>query len=138
VTTGVKPLLLGYQLVRIDTPRIEVTNGRRLLKAYAARRGFALGPLYIEQNVNEPCSALVAVIDANAQRSRPWVTAVGVARATDLGRLRRVQRLTSERLERECGVPVLVAEWHLTLGGEGEFGSYCVPAETVEYLTGVV
>jgi N-acyl-D-aspartate/D-glutamate deacylase len=103
--------MFGYQQVRIDTPPDVVSEGRRLLEVFAAKRGFTLGAVYVEQDVNEPCSALVALIAAARRGRGGGLRAVGVPRAADLGRLDRVQRLTRERLERECGVPVMVAEW---------------------------
>jgi hypothetical protein len=107
----VRAVLLGYQQVRIDTPPADVTNGRLLLEAFAARQGLTFGPVYLEQNVNEPCSALVALIEAARTGRGRGVVAVGVPRVADLGRIARVQRLTRERMQRESGLPVMIAEW---------------------------
>lgn len=102
-----KPILLGYQTVRVGTPQFEVARGRRVLAKYAAREGFALAEIFVDQDPNRPCSAMAALIEV-ARRS--GVAAIVVPTLTDLGRLPRVQRLTRERLEREAGVRVLIAE----------------------------
>jgi hypothetical protein len=104
-------IMLGYQQVRIDTPPGEIAAGRQLLEDFAAQRGFTLGTVHVERNVNEPCSALVALIEAARLGRRAGVAAVGVPRAADLGRIKRVQQLTRDRLVRESGLPVVVVEW---------------------------
>jgi len=100
-----KPLLLGYQQVRVDAPRDAVAGGRQLLAIFAAREGFALGEVFVERDVNRPCSALVALIEA---ARRCGATAVAVPTSEDLGRLPRVRHLMQRRLEREAGVRVLI------------------------------
>jgi hypothetical protein len=100
-----KPLLFGYQQVRLDAPRDAAARGQRLLANFAAREGFALGGVFVERDVNRPCSALVALIDA---ARRCGATAVAVPTAEDLGRLPRVRHLMRRRLEREAGCRVLV------------------------------
>jgi hypothetical protein len=104
---GVKPVLFGYQCVRLGTPPDQVVRGRRLLAEYAAREGFALAEVYVDDDVNRPDSALVALI---AAATRGGVAAVAVPTLEDLGRLPRVRRLWRERLQREAGVRVLVVE----------------------------
>jgi hypothetical protein len=102
-----KPILFGYQTVRLSTTPTEIAEGRRSLRQFAAQEGFALAEIFVEQDINRPCSALVALIES-AVRTR--VAAIAVPTPSDLGRLPRVQGLTRARLEREAGVPVLVVE----------------------------
>jgi hypothetical protein len=110
--TAVKPVLVGYQVVRVSSSMDEVARGRRALADYAAREGFSLGDVLVERDVNRPCSALVALIDLVRGSD---VGVVAVPTPLDLGRLPRVQRLTRERLEREAGVRVVVVEpWGAT------------------------
>jgi len=101
----VKPILFGYQTVRSSTPAEAVAKGREELAAFAIREGFALGEVFVERDVDRPCSALAALIAA-ARRSP--VAAVAVPTTDDLGRLPRVRWLMRYRLEREAGVRVLV------------------------------
>jgi hypothetical protein len=100
-----KPILVGYQTVRVSTSYEEVEHGRRLLAEFAAREGYALAGIFVERDANHPCSALVALIET-AQRGD--ISAIAVPTRADLGGLPRVQRLTRERLIRETGVPVVI------------------------------
>jgi hypothetical protein len=100
-----KPLLFGYQRVRASASSEEVAKGRDALVAFAFREGFALGEVFVEQDLDRPCSALAALI-ASARRSE--VAVVAVPTAADLGRLPRVQWLMRHRLEQEAGVRVMV------------------------------
>jgi hypothetical protein len=102
---GMKPVMFGYQRVRASGSAQELARGREALVAFAFREGFALGEVFVEQDLDRPCSALAAMI-ASARRS--GVVAVAVPTAADLGRLPRVQWLMRNRLEREAGVRVLV------------------------------
>jgi hypothetical protein len=103
----VKPILFGYQTVRLSTPVEEVAQGREALAAFALREGFALAEVFVERDVDRPCSALSALISA-ARRAQ--VEAVAVPTAADLGKLPRVRWLMRYRLEREAGVRVLVVQ----------------------------
>jgi hypothetical protein len=102
-----KPVLFGYQRVRASGSAEEVAKGRDALVAFAIREGFALAEVFVEQDLDRPCSALTAMIES-ARRSD--VSVVAVPTAADLGRLPRVQWLMRHRLEREAGVRVLVVE----------------------------
>jgi len=102
-----KPILVGYQTVRVDASRSDVARGRGLLGRFAAREGFALVGIFVERDVNRPGSALVALIET---ARRGGVSAIAVPTPADLGSLARVQRLTRERLERETGLRVLIVE----------------------------
>lgn len=102
-----KPILFGYQTVRVSTPADEVARGREALAAFALREGFALAEVFVERDVDRPCSALTALISA-ARRSN--VKAVAVPTSADLGTLPRVRWLMRYRLEREAGVRVLVVQ----------------------------
>jgi hypothetical protein len=77
------------------------------LAEFTAREGFALTQVFVEQEPNRPCSALVALIEAVR---RGGIAAVAVPTLEDLGRLPRVRRLMRDRLQREAGVRVLVVE----------------------------
>jgi|tagenome__1003787_1003787.scaffolds.fasta_scaffold20899755_3 hypothetical protein len=104
---NVKPILFGYQTVRVSTPAGAVFRGREALADFAHREGFALGEVFVERDVDRPCSALTALICA-ARRSN--VMAVAVPTTADLGKLPRVRWLMQHRLEREAGVRVLVVQ----------------------------
>jgi citrate lyase beta subunit len=103
----VKPLLFGYQRAALGSSPDEIENGRRILTAFAAAEGYALGEIFLEHDVNKPLSALAALIDA-ARRTE--VTAVVVPTLADLGRLPRVRVELAKRLQREAGVRVLTAQ----------------------------
>ena len=100
-----KPLLIGYQTIRLNTAIEDVANGHRLLAMFAAQEGYALGTVFEERNANRPCSALVSLIE---MARRGGVSAVAAPRAEDLGLLPRVQELTRKRVEREGGIRVLI------------------------------
>jgi hypothetical protein len=102
-----KPLLYGYQNVLATATPEDAEAGRRALTAFAIREGFALAQIFVESNHLEPGSALEALIDAVR---RDQVEAVAVPRLTDLGRVKRIQRLVRERLQREAHVRILVIE----------------------------
>jgi hypothetical protein len=102
-----KPILVGYQTVRLNTSARDVARGRRQLANFAAREGFALAGIFMERDANRPCSALVALIET---ARRGGVSAIAVPTPADLGSMARVQRLTRERLERETGLRVLIVE----------------------------
>ena len=102
-----KPILFGYQTVRVSSSAAEVAKGREALAAFAIREGFALAEVFVERDVDRPCSALAALICA-ARRSN--VAAVAVPTSADLGKLPRVRWLMRYRLEREAGVRVLVVQ----------------------------
>jgi hypothetical protein len=104
---SLKPVLIGYQTVRVSSSADEVAKGRRALADYAAKEGFSLADILIERDASRPRSALVALIDL-VRRSD--VAAVAVPTSLDLGRLPRVQRLTQERFEREAGVRVIIVD----------------------------
>jgi hypothetical protein len=104
---SVKPLALGYQVSRLDSPAAELVNGRRVVAAFAEREGFALAGVFVELDVNRPLSSFAALI-MNAREC--GAEAVVVPAAEDLGRLPRVRQLLRERLEREAGVRVLIAQ----------------------------
>ena len=100
-------VLLGYQTTRLSTARAEVDRKRESLANLATREGFLLGRIFEENDVNRPCSALAALI---AEARAAHVQVVGVATIEDLGLLPHVQHVTRERIEREAGVKVLIAE----------------------------
>jgi hypothetical protein len=103
---GPLPLLLGYHMVRLGAASAAEETAAKVLTRYAAREGYALGTVYVERDYNRPCTALAAVIT-----SAPLVGAAGIVvhTAMDLGSSEPVQHATRARLEREAGVPVLVA-----------------------------
>jgi hypothetical protein len=106
----VKPLLVGYQVVRSrpGAARVadadQVADGLRRLRGFALDEGFALGPVFVERRVDQPGATLAAVIAA-ARRSS--AAAVAVPTTDDLGGTPRLRWLTRFWLERS-GVRVLV------------------------------
>lgn len=100
------PLLLGYHMVRLGSASRAEEIAQKVLTKYAAKEGYALGTIYVERDYNHPCAALAAVIAA-----APIAGAAGIVvhTAMDLGSSVPVQHATRARLERETGVPVLVA-----------------------------
>ncbi|MCD5313561.1 hypothetical protein [Kineosporia babensis] len=104
--TNPRPMLFGYQTVRPDSSDDEVTNGRRLLVAYAALEGYTLGEIFLEWTPGTSFSALSALV-VTAERCR--VRTVAVPSALDLGRLPRVQELVRRKLE-SGGLTVLVLQ----------------------------
>jgi len=104
--SSVNPVLLGYQCVRLDTPKDHVAKGHRSLATFATREGFALGTCFVDANVNDQAAAFAAVIEL--ARSTEEVEAIAVPTAQDLGRDPSVQLSMRRRLEREAGVRVLI------------------------------
>jgi hypothetical protein len=100
-------VLYGYQVIRAGAPAERVTDGVRLLKHFALREGFALGPVFVERPTDRPGSTLAAVIAA-ARRSS--AIAVAVPTADDLGLTPRMRWLTRFWLEHEGRLRVLIVE----------------------------
>ena len=101
-----RPLILGYLRVRIGTSLATVARARQSLVDLALREGYTLGEVFVEADENRSCAALVDVIEA-ARNGR--VAAVAVPSGEHLGRFRAAQVGLRQRVEREAGVPVLVA-----------------------------
>ena len=104
---AVRPVLYGYQVVRVTTPRERVERNRLRLAAFAAVEGYSLGSVFVEWDASKPWVALASLIEA-AQRSTENVAAVAVPRITDLGLTPLMQAATLRRLEDEAGVRVIV------------------------------
>lgn len=102
-----KPLLLGYQRIRITASDAEVARGRAALVSFSNREGYALAEIFAEADENRPYSALTAMIEACR---RIEVAAVAVPSLGDLGLNAAAQVELRERLQRETGVPVLIVE----------------------------
>jgi len=102
-----KPILLGYQTVHIDTSAYQVRTARRELAAFAQREGYALTDVFLESAEENSFAALTAVIES---ARNPEVAAIAVPTSTDLGPMPRAQQETRQRLERESGVPVMVVD----------------------------
>jgi hypothetical protein len=100
-----RPLLFGYQTVRLTTTPAEAEAGRRTLAQFAVREGFALAEIFVERDPNHPCSALVALIEL--VRRHPG-SIIAAPTADDFGRLPRVRQIMRTRLERESGARVLI------------------------------
>ena len=103
-----KPILFGYQLVRVTTSQELVDYNQRRLAGFAAFEGYSLGTVFVEVAEGAPWSALGALIDA-AQRSDE-VTAVAIPRASDLGLGPLMQQATRLRLEHDAGLRVIVLD----------------------------
>jgi hypothetical protein len=104
--SAVAPIVLGYQTVRLDTTERETVVGRRILHEFAAKEGYALGEIFVEDDLNHPGNAMAAMIAACRYGE---VDAVVVPSWVDLGRMVRVQQGTKQRIEHQAGVRVLVA-----------------------------
>jgi hypothetical protein len=102
-----RPVLLCYQTTRLATDLDDVARKRGALMRLAKSKGFVLGQIFDENDVNRPCAALVSLI-AEARSSQ--VRVIAVPTVEDLGLLPHVQRVTRQRIEREAGVRVLVAD----------------------------
>ena len=102
-----KPLLLGYQRIRITAPDEEIARARAALVTFSYREGFALAEIFAEADESRPYYALCALIDACR---RIDVAAVVVPTLSDLGMNAVAQVELRQRLQRETGVPVLVVE----------------------------
>lgn len=105
----VKPLLLGYQRIRITRSVAEVERARVALVTFSDREGFALAEIFVEADESRPFSALCALIEACR---RIDVAVVAVPTLSDLGMNTAAQLELRQRLRRETGVPVLVVEGH--------------------------
>jgi hypothetical protein len=101
-----KRVLLGYQSVRLSSTPEEVENDRRVLVAFAQRRGYQLGLIYTEMVAAGELSAFERLLAAVRQGD---VAAVGVPTEADLGRMPRIRHWLRFRIE-ETGVPLLVAQ----------------------------
>jgi hypothetical protein len=103
----VRPILLGYQTLRLDSGPEAAENGQRVLRAFAEREGFTLETVFTEVAYEGRLSALSALLE---RINRGGIAAVVVASPDDLGRLPRVRQAMRARLEREGHVRVLVAQ----------------------------
>ena len=102
-----RPVLFGYQSVRLNAPEDALARGERSLKGYAEREGYSLGTIFVEQDPDRPLSALNALMDA---ARREGVKAVAVPTPLDLGQVARVRHLTRRKLQNEGQLRVLVVE----------------------------
>jgi hypothetical protein len=101
-----KPLMLGYQSLRLDSSPDAAENGRRILAAYAQREGFALGVIFTDVAYGR-MAAFEALL--NAVRAG-GVAAVGVPTRDDLSPMPRMREAMRLRLENVGGVPVVVVQ----------------------------
>jgi hypothetical protein len=104
----VRPVLLGYQRVRIGMPRTEVARRLRLLVDFAEREGYALAEVFVDDSADRPLCAFHALI--NQARRDHEVSAVAVATGDDLSPNPFARRELWVRPERETRVPVHVIE----------------------------
>lgn len=104
--TGVRPLLLGYQRIRIGTNERDAVRVRRELKAFAQREGFTLGEIFVDRNENRPFSALAALV---VLARRLGAASIAVNGLDDLALDAAAAKAMRTRVEREAQVPVLVA-----------------------------
>ena len=100
-----KPMLYGYQVVEAGTPPEVVMAGQVRLRRFAVRRGFAVGPVFVQRCTDPPGAALAAVV--RAAKGSP-LAVVGVVTWGDLGRSSAARWRTRFLLVRV--VRVLVAE----------------------------
>jgi hypothetical protein len=103
--TMAQPLLFGYLRIRITDDPGRAYWGQRLIRDYAEREGYTLAQVFVEENENAPCAALVQLIDAARHREG---AAVAVPDRQDLGSYAPAQHQLRRRLPHEAGVPVIV------------------------------
>ena len=101
-----KPLLLGYQSLRLDSSPDAAENGRHILAAYAGREGYTLGVIFTDLVYGRMAAfeALLTAVRAGG------VAAVGVPTRDDLSSMPRMREAMRLRLEHAGGVPVVVAQ----------------------------
>lgn len=102
----IRPLLYGYQVVRVTTSRADAARDTRALRDFAERENYSLAHIFVDSDPNRPCSALAAMI---AAARRTEATAVVVPSVLDLGLLPAVQSVTRRMIEREADVRLFVA-----------------------------
>jgi hypothetical protein len=101
-----KPLLVGYQSLRLDSSPDAAENGRRILAAYAQREGFALGVIFTDVAYGR-MAAFEALLDAVRAGG---VAVVGVPTREDLSPMPRMREAMRLRLEHAGGVRVVVVQ----------------------------
>lgn len=100
-----RPVMLGYVQRRIGVPDVEVARRMRVLADFADREGYTLAEVFVDA-LNRPSAALAALVEL--AQATP-VAAVAVAVAADLEQVDGSCDELRQRLERETGVPVLIA-----------------------------
>ena len=103
-----RPLLFGYQRVRLMTPVADVVKARRALIEFASREGFALGEIFVDADENRPYAALNALI-ATARRRE--VNVILIPSLDHLGHDPSAQGAMRRRLAEEVGLRVVVLAW---------------------------
>lgn len=98
-----RPILLGYQRVRESSPD-QAENDLRVLRAFAEREGYALGPVYT--SIAGDLGAFERLI-AGARDGEG--AAVGVSSEADLGGTAR-ERFQLRSQLKAAGIPLLVAQ----------------------------
>ena len=99
-----RPMLFGYQRVRLMTPVAEVLQARRDLAAYADATGHSLGEIFVDADENRPYAALIALVTAARRRQ---VRLVVVPTLDHLGHTPAAQRVIRRRLADEAGLRVV-------------------------------
>jgi hypothetical protein len=110
-----KPVLLGFQTVPMGARPGQAWRVRRALAAYAERKGYRLGKVFVHQEGSGQRGELGALLKAAGD---PKVTAVAVVSDADLSRSPRMRRLILQRLKTEAGVDVKVVGPSPILNGE--------------------
>lgn len=101
-----KPLLLGYQSLRLDSTDDAAENGRRVLAAFADREGYAMGAIFTDL-VYGRMAAFDALLDAV---STGGVAVVGIPTPEDLSPMPRLREAMRLRLQQAGGVPILIVQ----------------------------
>lgn len=102
-----RPMLFGYQRVRLMTPANEVIKARRAIAAHADKIGYSLGEIFVDADENRPYGALVMLVKAARRRG---VQLVVVPSLHHLGHTPAAQSMIRRRLVEEVGLRVVVLE----------------------------
>lgn len=108
-----KPLVYGYQRVRITTPPEEVIRVRRRLTEFAARQGYVLADVFVDADESRPFAALSALIRAARRHD---AAAVLVADPDHFAHNPTAQAVMRDRVQRETGARVIFAPETASLG----------------------
>jgi hypothetical protein len=102
-----RPMLFGYQRVRLMTPAGEVIKARKAIAAHADRIGYSLGEIFVDADENRPYGALVMLVVAARRRG---VQVIVVPSLDHFGHTPAAQSVIRRRLAEEAGLRVVVLD----------------------------
>jgi hypothetical protein len=102
-----RPMLFGYQRVRLMTPAGEVIKARKAIAAHADRTGYLLGEIFVDADENRPYGALIMLVTAARRRG---VQVIVVPSLDHLGHTPAAQGVIRRRLAEEAGLRVVVLD----------------------------